>query len=108
MQKAPAPPGERLVAGGATTRKEHISAALILGAVLEGIAKDDYGLVVEDEAAGKPVTFAHFAATLEDRQATMKTYTDRYITKPPVSQEEWDSDLRCATDVVVLRRALSF
>ena len=38
----------------------------------------------------------------------MKAYTDRYITKPPLTQEEWDSDLWCATDLVVLRRALSF
>ena len=55
---------------------------------MEGIAKDDYDLVAEDEAAGKPVTLASFAAmlaTLEARQAMMKAYTDRYIAKHPLT-----------------------
>ena len=38
----------------------------------------------------------------------MKAYTDRYITKSALTQEEWDSNLRCDTDVVALRRALPF
>ena len=110
-QKPAAPPGEWLVAGGATSRKDHITAARMLGAVLESIAKDDHDLMCEDEEAGKPVTLAAIAAmlaTLEARQATTKGYTDRYIVKPPLTQEEWEPDLWCATDVVVLRRALSF
>ena len=104
-------PGEWLVAGGATSRKDHITAGRMLGAALESIAKDDYGLLCEDEAAGQPVTLAAITAmlaTLEARQATMKGYTDRCIVTPPLTLEEWEADLRCSTDVAVLRRALSF
>ena len=55
-QKATSPPGEWLVAGGGTTRKEHIAAARMLGpgAVLESIARGDYDLVNEDEEKGQP------------------------------------------------------
>ena len=82
-EKRPAaPPGEWLVAGGATSRKDHIAAARMLGAALEVIAREDYDLLCEDEAAGLPVTLASISAmlaTLEARQVTMKGYTDRYI-----------------------------